>query len=255
MDDVRDLRPLMRGFVESLRQHKVMSGSNQGKQLSANGLRQPLVTVETFYRWMFDNSRQAATLLDEPRWLRLTPQHMVLFRPEDKPRLVNKLSDDLALEDQVVNQIAAGSELLALPKDQGGIGDVQAFHALMLQIRTGRRMSEILLMDFEPLSPLLHASQEAKEAAKRRATASSRGWPTSRPKSSQLSPRRSRSTPRSWRSFTRSRRPHASTCVRGKLQREACPVICSCAPGATGSAATPTLQRLTTAGCENSPSV
>ncbi|MGW6505890.1 tyrosine-type recombinase/integrase [Nonomuraea angiospora] len=165
VDDVRDLRPLTRGFVESLRQHTVMSGPNKGGRLAANGLRQPLITVETFYRWMFDNAREAVVLLEEPRWLRLTSHHTVLFRPEDKPRQVNKLADDLALEEDVVNQIAAGSELLALPKNEGGIGDVQAFHALMLQIRTGRRMSEILLMDFEPLSPLPHSTLEAKASA------------------------------------------------------------------------------------------
>lgn len=164
VEDVRELRPFMRGFVESLRQHRVMTGPNKGKQLSKNGLRQPLVTIETFYRWMFDNAAEAAEVLDEPRWRRLTAQHTVLFRPEDKPRLVNKLPDGLALEEEVVSQIAAGSGVLAAPKDEGGLGDVQAFHALMLQIRTGRRMSEILLMDYEPLSPLLHASAEARQA-------------------------------------------------------------------------------------------
>lgn len=165
VEDLRDLRPLMRGFVKALRQHRAMSGPNKGKPLGSNGLRQPLITVETFYEFMVDNAEEAASALNEPRWLLLQPQHQVLFRPGDKPRLVNRLPADLALEDDVVTQIAAGSEVLARAKADGGFGDEQAFRALMLQIRTGRRMNEILLMDFEPLTPLLHLSAEAKTAA------------------------------------------------------------------------------------------
>lgn len=165
VNDLRELRPMMRGFVEALRQHKAMTGPNKGQQLAKNGLRQPLVTVETFYRFMVDNAYEAATLLGEPRWKLLDPQHQVLFRPGDKPRMVNKLPADLALEDEVVSEIAAGSEVLARSRDDGGLGDEQAFRALMLQIRTGRRMNEILMMDFEPLSPLLHLTPEAKTAA------------------------------------------------------------------------------------------
>lgn len=161
--DPHDLRPFIRGFVEALRQHRAMTGPNKGKQLSKNGLRQPVITVETFYRWMCDNAAEAAQVLSEPRWRQLTPQHTALFRPEDKPRQVNKAPDDMVLEDEVISQIATGSGLLAAPKDEGGLDDIQAFHALMLQLRTGRRVSEVLLMDFDPLSPLLPANEEAKQ--------------------------------------------------------------------------------------------
>ncbi|WP_051133634.1 tyrosine-type recombinase/integrase [Nocardia paucivorans] len=160
VDAAVDLRPFTRGFVESLRAHRIRSGPSKGRPLGKNQVRRPLVTVETFYRWMFDNVAEVTTVLGEPRWQRLTAQHTTLFRPEDKPRLVNKLPDDMALEDEVVSRIAAGSELLAAPKEEGGLGDLQAFHALMLQIRTGRRMNEVLLMDFDPLIPLLHRAED-----------------------------------------------------------------------------------------------
>jgi len=78
-----------------------------------------------------------------------------LFRPGDKPRLTNKKAEDMVLEDEVVAQIARGAELLVLPKAEGGLGDASAFHALMLLIRTGRRINEVLLMDFHPLLPLV----------------------------------------------------------------------------------------------------
>jgi integrase len=114
-----------------------------------------MTTIELFYSWMYDNRAEAAATLDEQRWLALGPAHSVLFRPGDKPRLMNKRSDDMVLEDDVVTRIAEGAELLALPKSGGGLGDLSAFHALMLLIRTGRRVNEVLLMDFDPLLPLV----------------------------------------------------------------------------------------------------
>lgn len=151
------LRPWLRGFRDSLHEHTVMHGPNKGRRLGTNGLRRPLITVETFYRWMFDNQDEAVAVLGEPRWKLLGPQHTVMFLREDKPRHVNALPDDMALDDDVISQIAAGSGLLAAPQSEGGIGDAQAFHALMLLIRTGRRMNEILMMDFDPVRPLTKA--------------------------------------------------------------------------------------------------
>ena len=73
------------------------------------------MTIEAFYRWMYDNRAEAVPVLGEPRWARLGPQHTVLFRLEDKPRLTNQLPDDMALEDEVIGQIAAGSGALPPP--------------------------------------------------------------------------------------------------------------------------------------------
>jgi hypothetical protein len=56
------------------------------------------------------------------------------------------------LEDRVMSEIA---ELLARRKAEGGLSDLQAFHVLALLLRTGRRVNEILMMDFEPLLPLI----------------------------------------------------------------------------------------------------
>ncbi|TMR40533.1 tyrosine-type recombinase/integrase [Actinomadura geliboluensis] len=154
VDDIDELRPLMRGFRDDLRAHRVLHGPNKGKPLGKNQVRQPMVTLETFYRWMFDHRTEAAAVLDEPRWKLLTPRHTVLFAAEDKPRRINAKSADMVLEDDVVTAITAGCGLLAAPQGEGGLGDHQALHALMLLIRTGRRMSEVLMMDFEPISPL-----------------------------------------------------------------------------------------------------
>ncbi|MEV3986246.1 site-specific integrase [Nonomuraea sp. NPDC049758] len=160
VDSPEKLRPWLLGFVESLNSHTAMTGPNKGGRLSGNSRRGPLVTIEAFYRWMYDNRAEAASVLRDRRWAGLGLQHTVLFRLEDKPRLTNQLADDLALEDEVISRIAAGSGVLAAPKDEDGLDDRQAFHALMLLLRTGRRMNEVLMMDFEPLLPLLKTRRE-----------------------------------------------------------------------------------------------
>lgn len=159
------LRPWLLGLVDSLNSHQVTMGPNKGGRLAKNSRRGPLVTIETFYRWMYDHRDEAATLLGEPRWARLGPQHTVLFRLEDKPRLTNQPPEDMTLEDEVISQIAAGSGVLADPRAEGGLDDRQAFHALMLLLRTGRRMNEVLMMDFDPLLPLLSVKREGDKGS------------------------------------------------------------------------------------------
>jgi integrase len=161
--DDDELRDWSRRFVQRLRVHITQAGPNKGNPLGNQQRRMVMTTVEQFYRFMFDNRRDAARVLNEPRWLNLRAHHTGLFRPEDKPRLTNHLGDDLALEDAVITQIAAGAELLARAKDNGGIADLQAFNALMLLIRTGRRINEILMMDFEPLIPLVGHSTDGPD--------------------------------------------------------------------------------------------
>ena len=95
--------------------------------MAGNPHRQILVATEQFYTYMFDNRAQAAKDLNEPRWLDLNSAHSVLFRSGDKPRLTNKKSEDMYLEDEVVAKIAQGAELLALPKADGGLEDLSAF--------------------------------------------------------------------------------------------------------------------------------
>jgi hypothetical protein len=53
--------------------------------------------------------------------------------------------------------------VLGTPKDEGGLGDEQAMRILMLLARTGRRVSELLLLDFDPLLPIAGLAAEAKD--------------------------------------------------------------------------------------------
>lgn len=86
--------------------HVITQGPRAGQSLAANPHRQILITIEYFYAWMYDNRADAAAVLGDPRWLKLGPEHGALFRPGDKPRLSNKRSEDMVLEDEVMSQIA-----------------------------------------------------------------------------------------------------------------------------------------------------
>lgn len=157
--DRNDLGEFTRSLAQGLRTRTVQMGPRKGQPLGNERRRGDLSAIETFYRFMYDNRKEAARVLNEPRWLSLGPEHTVLFPLNEKPRgNLGRPTVDRVLEDEVLSQIAIGSELLALPKSEGGLGDVQAFHAFALQMRTGRRVNEILLMDFDPLLPLVVAN-------------------------------------------------------------------------------------------------
>lgn len=153
--DPAALRGFVLGFCELLSSHR----KSNGEPLAKNPRRQTMTAIEQFFQWMFDHREMAAAELGLPAWASLRPELCVLFRPEDKPRLTNRREFlDMVLEDAVMTKIAEGAELLARPKSDGGLEDVQAFHALMLLMRTGRRINEVLMMDFEPLEPLLRST-------------------------------------------------------------------------------------------------
>ncbi|MCJ0980465.1 tyrosine-type recombinase/integrase [Rhodococcus sp. ARC_M12] len=156
--DPHKLRGFIRGFCDLLLAHRIESGPRSGLALAKNPRRQIMSSIEQFYQFMYDHRDEASTELGISAWAALRPEHCVLFRPEDKPRLSNVKPQDMVLEDDVMQQIAEGSGLLAQPVGEGGLGDLQAFHILMLLLRTGRRANEVLMMDFDPLEPILRTS-------------------------------------------------------------------------------------------------
>lgn len=169
VEDPAALRGFIVRFCGRLAAHRVQQGQSKGQPLGKNPRRQTITAIEQFYQWCFDNRSDPSLRAIDERWGELRGEHAVLFRPEDKPRLTNNPNHSLALEDEVMTQLAAGCEWIAKPKPDGG-GDLQAFHALLLLMRTGRRVNEILMMDFDPLEPLLgsHVGEAAGFVARLR---------------------------------------------------------------------------------------
>ncbi len=124
--------------------------------------------VARFYAFMFDYHAEAAAALGDARWHELTSAHARLWRPQEMMRRDRSLApadDDSYISDADLSRMLAHIELLGMPRDQemtitragrhvklAGLGDPSAMRAWLLQVMTGRRASEILMMDFDPLT-------------------------------------------------------------------------------------------------------
>ena len=146
-----EVRVLMLDFLGELKSRKVKRGPTKGRPLSGAQVANHMVGVEGFYRFMHDEREHAAVALGDRRWLRLGPEHTRFWRYGEKPKRHEPLDERELLTDAAFAQIMAGLHVLGDPVSEGGFGDEQAMRAMMLLARTGRRLNEILLLDFEPL--------------------------------------------------------------------------------------------------------
>jgi integrase len=150
-EDPPQLTEWVRAFAGWLRLQKCLAGKNKGKPLGPHTLRPVMISVEQFYAFMFEHRDEAASTLSEPRWQRIGPQHSTLFRFNRKPRTGHMPDPERVLSDAVISQIIQHSDLIAKPRSEGGLGQEQIVRILGLLIRTGRRISEIALLDFDPI--------------------------------------------------------------------------------------------------------
>ena len=105
--------------------------------------------------------------LGDDRWLALTDAHARLYRGEEcaPGRAIRQADERNYISDADLSRMLAYIELLGLPRDQAmtitrdgqevevaGFGQPAMMRAWLIQALTGRRASEVLLMDFDPLS-------------------------------------------------------------------------------------------------------
>ena len=216
VDPEAGIRPVALRLAAWLRQQRTRSG----RPLAPPTIGLIQTTVAGFYAFMADRRGEAARELGEPRWAGLTDAHARWWRPGEIASRYRGAAEGNYIDPAALSRIAGHVEILGLPRDQArtvvvngiprqirGLGDEQAMRAFLLAIATGRRINEILMMDFAPLSPVpgLDASQAAETAAR------PRGCATSRPRS----PARRRpswSAPTWWPSWPSSRTSPAPWC-------------------------------------------
>jgi integrase len=153
-EDPAEVRGLMLDFLSYVQQLTARRGRNLGKPLSPGRVKNVLTAVESFYAFMHDYQEPAAAALEEPGWLRLGPQHAVLWRRGDKGRRAVPGQQLEIIDDTALSEIMASLHLLGAATGEGGLADEQAMRIIMLVARTGRRISEILMLDRDPLLPL-----------------------------------------------------------------------------------------------------
>ena len=166
--DPTDLRLLALDFLAAVKQRRATAGPRRGELIGGPTVHNILTDVEQFYAWMADHKLEAARALHDPRWERLGDQHTRLWRQGEKPRISEPPGEDSLFDQTTMDQLMRHAGLLAAPKDEGGLGDEQAMRILMLLARTGRRVSEILLLDFDPILPIAGIAAEAERQRPRR---------------------------------------------------------------------------------------
>ncbi|MFH5878247.1 tyrosine-type recombinase/integrase [Arthrobacter sp. NA-172] len=149
-EDETKVRAIMMDFLtcDSLR-------SASGRQRSHSTIAGITAAVRGLYGFMHDHGEDAASATGDPRWAGLSPEYLRFWRPGDVPRFKKQaFTEDHLFSDQVLSRIAAQAPLLAAPQSEGGFGDPQAMRILLLMIATGRRLSEICMLDANPLLPV-----------------------------------------------------------------------------------------------------
>ena len=161
------LRALMLDFLGHVRSLRVQRpGPAQGQPLSQSRVATLLTSVEQFYAFMHDHRDTAAVALAEAGLAAAGPaaRHVLPPRRETAPRPAS-WSRARCHRRRRVHPDHGRAGLLGVPAAEGGLGDEQAMRILMLLARTGRRVSEICLLDRDPLLPLGQPASMAGEAS------------------------------------------------------------------------------------------
>ena len=153
-DTAPELRVLSLDFLGYLRALRATTGPNRGRPLSDSHLVHVMGDVEQFYAFMADHRHEAAQRLGDHRWRLLGDEHARLWRLGEKPCKPRTPPEGAYIDDTAMTQIMGSVHLLGAPAAEGGLGDEQAMRLLMLLALTGRRISELCLLDYECLLPL-----------------------------------------------------------------------------------------------------
>lgn len=156
--DHKDIRPLMVDFLDELRTKPIVPGApNHGKRRGQHAIWSSTTALKNLYRFLHDNREEAVRILGDNRWGRLSPEHLRLFRASDFSRVHGRPQYDERhlVSDTTLAKINANIHLIGEPLSSGGLGDPQAMRILLLLIATGRRVSEICMLDLHPIFPVL----------------------------------------------------------------------------------------------------
>ena len=154
VDHAAGIRALMLDFLGHLRTRPLTRKRGSAQRLSPASVGRMASDVEQFYLFMADNKDAAAAALTEPGWGRLGPEHAGFYRRGELPGKPRPRLDGQVIDDDAMTRIMGGLGLLGAAVTDGGFGDEQAMRITMLMALLGRRVSEICLLDCDPLLPL-----------------------------------------------------------------------------------------------------
>jgi integrase len=155
-------------------------GVRRARIVQAPGANAVLNDVAQLFEFAADNADELRRFAGVDAWGRVGAEHTLAFRRmcarrgEVARKRAEIASGEKAYSDAEIAMILARATVLALPESEtftythrgqqitvAGLGQEQAYRMLLLQIKTGRRMSELALIDFDPLLPLLNPPQSS----------------------------------------------------------------------------------------------
>jgi integrase len=172
VDDPSQLRAVameFRAFLQQWRRERPARGQARGGPLNARSVARSLRFLGNFYGAMSDCRADAAAATGDEGWLALTDSHARLVRRDElrAERAIRQADERNYISDTDLTRMLQHVELLGLPRDQAmtitrdgreaeaaGLGHPAMMRAWLIQALTGRRAAEVLLMDFDPLSPI-----------------------------------------------------------------------------------------------------
>lgn len=163
--DPDELRTVFLGYLEYLRSPQAASKS---ERLTAGTVASLQSETQSFYTFMHDHAAEAAAATSDPRWRDATLTHTALWAPIHAPRHRRRERDLTWYATADLQRMLTYLDVLAADLKQkvvitgpdgnlsvvAGLGDPQGARIWLLQALTGRRASEILMLDYDPLEAI-----------------------------------------------------------------------------------------------------
>ncbi|WP_016888812.1 tyrosine-type recombinase/integrase [Mycobacteroides abscessus] len=171
--DPTQLRKIFTAFTEFLK--SPAAASDPGRLLTANTIDATQSIVQTFYTFMVDHAAEAAAATGDKRWENLSAAHLRLWGPAFHARRTRNVRELTWYSTSDLQQMLSYLDVLAAQRGAlvpvthpdgrvslvKGLGDPQAARIWLLQALTGRRASEILMLDHNPLLAIPGAERPA----------------------------------------------------------------------------------------------
>jgi len=169
VQDSSDLRSVMISFMRELQTSRPLGHRAQGEVRARSSVAGVTAVIRGFYAFAHDNGPDLARATGDRRWVDLDTEYIRFWRSGDLPRKVRRQLDERNLfDDNVMSQLASVAHQLGDDRDIGGLDDPQAMRILLLMMKTGRRISEITMLDRYPLVPVADGRGETESVAKLR---------------------------------------------------------------------------------------
>ncbi|GAB4685939.1 tyrosine-type recombinase/integrase [Mycobacterium avium subsp. hominissuis] len=173
-DDPAQLRLMFTAYNEYLR--SPAAAAKPDKPLSATAIGDSQSQIQSFYTFMLDHAPEAAAATGDQRWEHLTAAHTRLWGPAFRTRRAHRTRELTWYSTGDLQQMLAYLDVLAAQRGAlvsvthpdgtvsliKGLGDPQAARIWLLQALTGRRASEILMLDHNPLEAIPGAARPAE---------------------------------------------------------------------------------------------